>query len=447
MIDRECNIDNPSDVLMDFVHSNESEYQMFRRRAVIGKRDGKTSILICVVEAIPVWEGGVSPESSKEYTQIILFEDQMNVTELSSFIGEVSQGFLKLGQYTFEATDNSGWERKLLPLKNNCMNRAGQIYTKSFERNCFGITGALIAPKQPYYPDSSEAMRHWLPFTEYDNNTDSRNGKVLILLPETRAYFSDVLPDEDGITAVVKGAFVGKKSLIVKGAWWEGQNINHFSIDVQNGCAKWNLPREVSRLEYILIDDQGNLYDFQLEGSYGHTGLGGRLLKNSKGDAAVVRQTLRSGEGVSIEFKPFIDPKNKKMSEIFRTVTAFANSSGGCIYLGIDDDCTISGIDEDLSKWSKSSVDGEVCNRYLGELRSRIRDEVVGDFDMNVKQVSVDKRLVAIVDVKQAKTKPIYIRQEKVLYVRRGASNTKASPEEWTAILCYSKSIASPSRY
>src|SRR6266702_5908430 len=51
-----------------------------------------------------------------------------------------------------------------------------------------------------------------------------------------------------------------------------------------------------------------------------------------------LRTDLAGGETDTIEFKPFMEPKSTTESDFVRTVIAFANTHGGRIYVGVDDD-------------------------------------------------------------------------------------------------------------
>ena len=50
---------------------------------------------------------------------------------------------------------------------------------------------------------------------------------------------------------------------------------------------------------------------------------------------------IRSGEGISTEFKRC---GNRPERDFFKTVCSFANRQGGNIFLGVEDDCAISGV-------------------------------------------------------------------------------------------------------
>ena len=57
-----------------------------------------------------------------------------------------------------------------------------------------------------------------------------------------------------------------------------------------------------------------------------------------------IQKILKQPENKSLEFKKEI-PKNRQ--NLLKTVVAFANGSGGHIYVGVNDDRTITGIKEE----------------------------------------------------------------------------------------------------
>ena len=227
---------------------------------------------------------------------------------------------------------------------------------------------------------------------------------------------------------------------MLKGAWWENDGIHHFETSITNNHGRVRVPTTAARIEFVLTDKAGTIYDYLLENNYRYEGIGWDRLSNENTSLIqVVREACQSGEGLHIEFKPFIEldgrKNNEKLKEIIKTVVAYANTKGGQIFLGINDDCELQGIDEQLAKWVTGVADGTACNKYLGALRGRIRDVVVGEPVMVFKQTVVDSHLVAIIEVSEAREKPVYIRQDHYLYVRHGSNNTKAAPDEWKSVL------------
>ena len=68
-----------------------------------------------------------------------------------------------------------------------------------------------------------------------------------------------------------------------------------------------------------------------------------------------IESLLYSGEGYNVEFKISIP---KKVRELTEEVCAFANSSGGVIFLGVDDHNIVHGIEINNSK--KSAIQNSI---------------------------------------------------------------------------------------
>ena len=58
-----------------------------------------------------------------------------------------------------------------------------------------------------------------------------------------------------------------------------------------------------------------------------------------------ITSIIAGGENLTIEFK---ESKTKLNKDIYKTVCAFANRAGGHIFLGVQDDGTITGVDEEV---------------------------------------------------------------------------------------------------
>ena len=118
-------------------------------------------------------------------------------------------------------------------------------------------------------------------------------------------------------------------------------------------------------------------------------------------------------ETENIEFKLQIT------DEIYKEVIAFANTDGGTIYIGIDDNGNVVGID---------NVD-ETYTR----ITNGIRDAIQPDVTMFIKYTLQDNKVVKIT-VGEGSYKPYYLKSKGLkpsgVYIRQGASSTQASPEQ-----------------
>lgn len=448
MFDQNFNIANPSEEILSFLRANQSAYHSLRRRAVIYKADsGRWVLQACIVEGLS-FKRETKAEESRRYSKAVLFEDWLSLEDLQVFMAQIQHGYFSLGEYKLESPiSNSRWAREKLPLRNLYMPLAGYVWTTPFQDHQNSMHGELLVPKQPFYPNLHEAVKDWLALPIFQENGDFRKGEIILLLPETRAYFEDAIPQDNSIDLCIAGAEADNLSLEVTGAWWDDAGIHHFSECVASGRALLHVPAEAKRLDYVLVDSDGTVYDYQQETEFHHTGLGRSHKKRNESTLAnIVRRACHAGEGPEIEFKPFIRPGNDKLYEVVKTVVAFANTSGGRIFLGINDGCELEGIHKSLAELTKGKVDEAACIRYLGEMRGKIRDELRNDVQMDFHQVSIDGCWIAVIEVSEAKEKPVTTRrEEQSLYIRRGASNTKAYPEEWRAIIDSSRNGISAS--
>ena len=123
-------------------------------------------------------------------------------------------------------------------------------------------------------------------------------------------------------------------------------------------------------------------------------------------------------EGKTIEFK------REYMDDIKYVVIAFANTEGGKLYIGINDDGTICGV---------SDVDNNML-KLTNMIRDVVRPDVTMFTDCTVEQI--DGKQIIVLTVQRGTARPYYLHSKGVrpegVYVRQGASSVPASE---TAIL------------
>ncbi len=114
-----------------------------------------------------------------------------------------------------------------------------------------------------------------------------------------------------------------------------------------------------------------------------------------------------------------VEFKSGFTEEIYKEVIAFANTDGGTIYVGIDDNGNAVGL---------TDVDDEYTRITNG-----IRDAIQPDVTMFVKYTIQDNKVVKIT-VSEGANKPYYLRGKGLkpsgVYVRQGASSVQSSAEQ-----------------
>lgn len=114
-----------------------------------------------------------------------------------------------------------------------------------------------------------------------------------------------------------------------------------------------------------------------------------------------------------------VEYKSQMLEDIYKEVIAFANTEGGVIYIGIDDQGNLTGIDD-------------VDETYT-RLTNGIRDAIQPDVTMFVRYVLQDNTVIRI-EVGEGSYKPYYLKAKGLkptgVYVRQGASSVQASPDQ-----------------
>lgn len=114
-----------------------------------------------------------------------------------------------------------------------------------------------------------------------------------------------------------------------------------------------------------------------------------------------------------------IEFKSQFTEEIYKEVIAFANTGGGIVYVGIDNDGNAVGL---------TDVDTEYTRITNG-----IRDAIMPDVTMFVR-FTVQENKVVRITVSEGSNKPYYLKGKGLkpsgVYVRQGTSSVPASPEQ-----------------
>ncbi len=114
-----------------------------------------------------------------------------------------------------------------------------------------------------------------------------------------------------------------------------------------------------------------------------------------------------------------VEYKSQMLEDLYKEVIAFANTEGGVIYIGIDDQGNLTGIDNVDETYTK--------------LTNGIRDAIQPDVTMFVRYILQENKVIRI-EVGEGSYKPYYLKAKGLkptgVYVRQGASSVQASPDQ-----------------
>ncbi|MCD4767758.1 MAG: putative DNA binding domain-containing protein, partial [Methanosarcinales archaeon] len=128
-----------------------------------------------------------------------------------------------------------------------------------------------------------------------------------------------------------------------------------------------------------------------------------------------ITQLITMPEGKTLEFKRDLSsPKN-----MLKTLVAFANTAGGRLIIGVEDDSKeILGVENPLDEEER------ICNLIADSIKPRLVP--------NVELTSFEDKTLLIVEVYPSGSRPHWLKKEgpeEGVYVRLGSTNRKADRE------------------
>jgi len=148
-----------------------------------------------------------------------------------------------------------------------------------------------------------------------------------------------------------------------------------------------------------------------------------------------VKELILTGENDKLEIKSTLhfdlreNNVNKKLEYVIaKTISAFLNTEGGTLIIGVDDDGNILGLEKDFKTLSKQDKDGfelhlrQIIKKYLGE-----------NFEKYLKITfpKVDKKEICVIKILKS-GKPVFVQYEgnEQFFVRNGNSSIPKTRQE-----------------
>ena len=124
---------------------------------------------------------------------------------------------------------------------------------------------------------------------------------------------------------------------------------------------------------------------------------------------AQIHTLIQQGENTQIEFKSAA----ARPESIAREIVAFANTLGGSLLIGIEDDGSITGIE--------SSIETRIANIS--------RNNIIPALRLDVQETQIDGKTVCLISVPKGPDRP-YQTQDGKYWLRAGSTNRMATKEE-----------------
>jgi hypothetical protein len=148
-----------------------------------------------------------------------------------------------------------------------------------------------------------------------------------------------------------------------------------------------------------------------------------------------LKERILNGENECLELKSTLrydmreGKVNKKLEFVIaKTISAFLNSEGGELIIGVEDNGNVLGIEKDLQTFSKKNSD-----EFELHLRQIIKKYLSGTFEKYLKITfpSVDNKIICLVKISKS-SKPVFVSNEgsESFFVRNGNSSIPKNRKE-----------------
>lgn len=318
------------------------------------------------------------------------------------------------------------------------------VYFESNARRAPTVTPLpAVAKGLPAYQSTSEATADWCFERHARHSGDFHDrGRLFVIAPETRARVAEVEIRERMLRAEIRTNDLrdGEVHVLFTASTAFGLTeapVRSAPVALpQNGveCVEVVVPDGAAIVQLYIVDGENDLvlhYRSWCDPL--------RRSEDLPSATADLEQEVADGENGTVEFKPWpkrSDLKNAKVAEMIKTVVAFANTAGGRLYVGIDDEGNPQGLApiQDYGKTPEEMLD-EV-RRYLDR---EIRNGIVEVPPFKIRAAGVHGQTVLIVEVRVGEAVP-YGTVTNEIFIRRGASNRRPDPRGELAQLFASRS-------
>lgn len=270
----------------------------------------------------------------------------------------------------------------------------------------------LISSRLPSFKSEKAAALYYI-WEQHDHREWDMVPEFTVLLEQRDACIDTVSIDPTNIGIRIKGTRVKGTRLEVRA------DTEYFAANLQRaGKVSFSLKNLPADKVWISLSRGATPIDSRetnvRSGSQPSDGIEVKL----GDDELEFKALILSGENETVEFKSVVPTEEKSRKKLAKSIAAFANGEGGVLIVGVEDDpVKIVGLKNVRTERDR--------------LNHLLNDVLVPGPPYKVLIQKVDGRQLLIVEVKKGDSPPYGIdKGNPSYYVRRGASDFPATPEE-----------------
>lgn len=378
-------------------------------KAVLAKDQGKWKNSLTVIQALHRDEPPAAPQTH-QYPNCLLVKTRIKVEELAIIVEDLAtKGVLKIkGVPDVESEGRfpqSPWD-DFAASRDERFSQEWPVNAFIFEPNAKAGPPAepYVAVDAPLFPSYWEMLKVWtgIDASRYNQYVAT----VIFLLPNFSSRIEELhlaagtLSVKIGVRETKIDKVIGK---LYREKWGGPVLQSDITFEQDKVVIPVGFVPDFWQV-HILSKDKGEPLDFRKVHASWSSLPPGVVVEIGP---AEIEEVLSRGENDQVEFKQEI---SKKLEEFLETVVAFANTRGGSIIVGVDDN-------------------GKIVGVYEQKFEERVQDLLRAcepSPDVSVERKELQEKTIYVVRVAEGKEKPYNLRNKGFL-VRAGSTDRLAS--------------------
>ena len=270
------------------------------------------------------------------------------------------------------------------------------------------LRDALVRPGLPMYPDWFTGSHSFLGIGDAAPDASNAHG-LFVVVPDPRAQIERVVLEGETLEVAVGEGKLASRDLLLKLYASRDDLEKDAELPIVGSQIRHRFPFDPELVSVHIITKEGgedlDFRDFRL--SWGQLPAGVKVKRT--GDQ--LTELLRRGEGPNVEYKVQPDAPDFPQ-KLARTVGAFANTHGGVLFLGVNDQ----GVPTQPVDPGRSGRFRDILLSHLDPLPEALEFE----------PVEVDEVAILAVMVEEGSNKP-YVVREQGTFVRHGETTRHAT--------------------
>jgi hypothetical protein len=272
----------------------------------------------------------------------------------------------------------------------------------------------LLKEGLPYYPNLSDAIIDFLNLsTDYFQNY----GTIYIQLSDYRARISELRLVFSKVYLIIETPEISNEKLVVKCFGRAGSKITAIGdLYPKDGKVEFEVGFRPDNLNIALLSrEDGTKIDGKELGTWRSAEDETIIIERSEEEILFL---AKKGENQNLEYKLNTDDEKKK-TDLVETVVAFSNTDGGLLIVGVANDGSILGCNqnkEDLLKMIHDSIDPPPQNIAISE-----------------KAMGSNK--IITIEIPEGNNPPYQSKRDKNMYVRHNANDMRIERSELIELL------------